>query len=134
MERCQEETEHLEEARRHLEYAHSQSKRPLQVRGLMMLVLMLILDVDCIDVKNIRFGSGLLPLNSLNLNLPMLLKFVSTQTISRFERFSTKIARNGNPSDMIGFDVVPHCIPSRLNPTHLAYSWGSVGIVTGHHH
>ena len=31
LERCQEETEHLEEARRHLEYAHSQSKRPLQV-------------------------------------------------------------------------------------------------------
>ena len=29
--RCQEEQEHLEEARRHLEYSYSQSKRPLQV-------------------------------------------------------------------------------------------------------
>ena len=36
LERCQEETEHLEEARRHLEYAHSQSKRPLQVSKLSM--------------------------------------------------------------------------------------------------
>ena len=42
LERCVEETEHLEEALRHLEYAHSQSKRPLQVLWMTMITTIMI--------------------------------------------------------------------------------------------
>ena len=101
-----------------------------------------ILSLLCMNAQfKTCFKRWKLSLISSSLILPMILRFMSSQWLSWFECFSTKITRNGDSSDVISFNVVLYSSHTSLLSTHLAYSCSTgsslavrISIFTEYHH